>query len=25
LLPGVIDFRSMKKMLSDKMNTFADS
>jgi len=25
LLPGVIDFRSMKKMLSEKMNTFADS
>tara|TARA_B100000768_G_scaffold181948_1_gene207648 strand:- start:5661 stop:7109 length:1449 start_codon:yes stop_codon:yes gene_type:complete len=25
LLPGVIDFRSMKKMLTEKMNTFADS
>lgn len=24
-LPGVIDFRSIQKMLSEKMNTFADS
>jgi Na+-driven multidrug efflux pump len=25
LAPGVIDFRSIQKMLSEKMNTFADS
>ena len=25
LIPGVIDFRSIRKMLSEKMNTFADS
>ena len=25
LVPGVIDFRSIQKMLSEKMNTFADS
>jgi hypothetical protein len=24
-MPGVIDFRSIQKMLSEKMNTFADS